>query len=117
MAEATRALVLSFFAYLSVPQRPADFPRVISNYPSAWTEHYVRSHYEQLDSVIMHALSQPEPFACGIEMLGIGRRTAAFHSTCGSPAIDRPERSNGVHCLAMPNIDEFQYCNVWKTKN
>src|SRR5258708_7694482 len=68
MAEATRALELSFFAYLSVPRRPADFPRVISTYPSAWTEHYVRNRYERFDPVIMQALSQPEPFAWGIEM-------------------------------------------------
>src|SRR5260370_28672550 len=70
MAEAAAALSLSSFAYLLVPNHPpGTAPRLISNYPQAWTEHYLQSHYERFDPVIVQALSQPEPFEWG---LGVG---------------------------------------------
>src|SRR5260370_20368526 len=69
MAEAAAALDLSCFAYLSVPHRSGTAPRLISNYPSAWTTHYLQSHYERFDPVIIQALSHPEPFEWG---LGVG---------------------------------------------
>jgi len=69
MAEIAAALDLSCFAYLSVPDRAHANPRLISNYPTAWTTHYLRSHYERFDPVIVRALSEPEPFKWG---LGLG---------------------------------------------
>jgi len=42
---------------------------LISNYPSAWTTHYLERHYERFDPVIIRALSHPEPFEWG---LGVG---------------------------------------------
>ena len=68
MAEATAALDLSCFAYLSVPHRPDASTGLISNYPSAWTTHYLQRHYERLDPVIIQALGHPEPFEWGLEV-------------------------------------------------
>jgi hypothetical protein len=65
LAEAAAALDLSCFAYLSVPHLPRPAPRLISNYPSTWTAHYLRCHYERFDPVIIQALEHPEPFEWG----------------------------------------------------
>ncbi|MEH2478168.1 LuxR family transcriptional activator of conjugal transfer of Ti plasmids [Nitrobacteraceae bacterium AZCC 2146] len=69
MAQAAAELELSCFAYLSVPDRSGAAARLISNYPSAWTKHYLDRHYERFDPVIIQALSHPEPFQWG---LGVG---------------------------------------------
>lgn len=66
MAGAAAALDLSSFAYLSVPHRRDAIVGLISNYPSAWTEQYLRSHYERFDPVIVQALGHPEPFQWGL---------------------------------------------------
>ncbi len=58
MAEASAALDLSCFAYLSVPDRAGDFPRLVSNYPSARTRFYLQHHYERFDPVIICALDR-----------------------------------------------------------
>jgi hypothetical protein len=56
------------FAYLSIPHRLGATPQLISNYPSAWTTHYLQSHYERFDPVIIQALGRPEPFEWGLEV-------------------------------------------------
>lgn len=66
MEETARALDLSSFAYLRVPRRKSDTPLLISTYPSTWTEHYLKNHYERLDPVIAQALEVPEPFQWGL---------------------------------------------------
>jgi LuxR family transcriptional regulator, activator of conjugal transfer of Ti plasmids len=67
MAGAADALELSCFAYLSVPRRPRSNPILITNYPLAWTEHYLRCQYERLDPVIIQAFRSYEPFEWGLE--------------------------------------------------
>ena len=67
MSEATAALELPCFAYLSMPARRGENPRLISNYPSAWTAHYLQNHYERFDPVIVQALGDKEPFEWGLE--------------------------------------------------
>ncbi|WMT78918.1 heme-binding protein [Bradyrhizobium sp. Ash2021] len=42
--------------------RPGVAPQLISTYPSAWTKHYLQSHYERFDPVIIQALGYPETF-------------------------------------------------------
>lgn len=66
MAEAAAALDLPCFAYLSVPRRAGDLPRLVSNYPSAWTKSYLQQRYERFDPVILRALDHPEPFEWGL---------------------------------------------------
>jgi LuxR family transcriptional activator of conjugal transfer of Ti plasmids len=66
MAGAAVALDLSCFAYLSIPRHPRSKPTLITNYPLAWTEHYLQCHYESLDPVITRALCNPEPFKWGL---------------------------------------------------
>jgi LuxR family transcriptional regulator, activator of conjugal transfer of Ti plasmids len=44
---------------------------LISNYPSVWTEHYVQSHYESLDPVIIRALRHSVPFEWGLDIESI----------------------------------------------
>jgi DNA-binding CsgD family transcriptional regulator len=69
MSQAAAGLDLSCFAYLSMPDKTGGLAGLISNYPSAWTTHYLQSHYERFDPVIIQALSHPEPFEWG---LGVG---------------------------------------------
>jgi len=68
MAYVGIALDLQYFAYLSMPHRRGDTPRVISNYPSGWITHYLRNRYERLDPVIIEALADPEPFQWGLDI-------------------------------------------------
>ena len=65
MADVGVALDLQYFAYLSLPHRRGDKPRLISTYPSDWTTHYLHNRYERLDPVISQALADPEPFEWG----------------------------------------------------
>ena len=65
LAEAGAALDLDRFAYLSMPPRRGDAPELISTYPVAWTDHYLREHYERVDPVIVNALTATEPFEWG----------------------------------------------------
>src|SRR5216684_4508074 len=60
MAEACAALNLSCFAYLSVPHHQGESQLLISNYPLAWTTHYLQKTYERCDPVIVRALRHPE---------------------------------------------------------
>jgi LuxR family transcriptional activator of conjugal transfer of Ti plasmids len=69
MSQAAAGLGLSCFAYLSMPDQAGGQAGLISNYPSAWTTHYLQRHYERFDPVIIRALRHPEPFEWG---LGIG---------------------------------------------
>jgi LuxR family transcriptional activator of conjugal transfer of Ti plasmids len=69
MSQAAAGLDLSCFAYLSMPDKTGGLAGLISDYPSAWTTHYLQSHYERFDPVIIQALSNPEPFEWG---LGVG---------------------------------------------
>src|SRR5579884_158320 len=70
LAEAGAALDLNCFAYLSMPARRGDAPELISNYPVAWTDRYLREHYERVDPVIVEALTATEPFEWGQEFTG-----------------------------------------------
>lgn len=67
LAEAGAALDLSCFAYLALPTRRGGLPELISTYPVAWTDHYLRQRYERLDPVIVKALATIEPFEWGQE--------------------------------------------------
>jgi LuxR family transcriptional activator of conjugal transfer of Ti plasmids len=62
MAEAAGAFGLPCFAYLTMSRERRSAPALISSYPLAWTEHYLRSHYERLDPIILLAQRQTEPF-------------------------------------------------------
>jgi LuxR family transcriptional activator of conjugal transfer of Ti plasmids len=69
MSQAAAGLDLSCFVYLSMPDKTGGQAGLISNYPSAWTTHYLQRHYERFDPVIIQALGNPEPFEWG---LGVG---------------------------------------------
>jgi DNA-binding CsgD family transcriptional regulator len=66
MAEAATAFDLSSFSYISIPQRTNADPQLISTYSSTWTAHYLQSHYERVDPVIIRALGSPAPFEWGL---------------------------------------------------
>jgi LuxR family transcriptional activator of conjugal transfer of Ti plasmids len=68
MSQAAAALDLSCFAYLSMPDNSGGRAGLISNYPLAWTTHYLQKHYERFDPVIIQALGHPEPFQWGLEV-------------------------------------------------
>jgi LuxR family transcriptional activator of conjugal transfer of Ti plasmids len=67
MADIGIALDLPYFAYLSLLRRRGDMPSLISTYPSDWTTHYLRNHYEHFDPVIIQARADAEPFEWGLE--------------------------------------------------
>ena len=67
LAEASTALDLSCFAYLSLPTLRSNDPQLISNYPVEWTDHYLHQRYERVDPVIIEALATSEPFEWGHE--------------------------------------------------
>lgn len=67
LSEASAALDLSCFAYLSLPSRRSDRPQLISSYPAKWTDHYLQQRYERVDPVIVEVLATPEPFEWGCE--------------------------------------------------
>jgi LuxR family transcriptional regulator, activator of conjugal transfer of Ti plasmids len=66
LAEATRALDLSCFAYLCISGRKGGAPQLISTYPSTWTAQYLKNNYERFDPVIIQALEDTEPFEWGL---------------------------------------------------
>jgi LuxR family transcriptional activator of conjugal transfer of Ti plasmids len=71
LAEASTALDLGCFAYLSLPSPKGGAPELISTYPVKWTDHYLRQSYERLDPVIIEARATPEPFEWGHELSGL----------------------------------------------
>ena len=75
MSRAASALDLSCFAYLCLPHRTNDKARLISTYPQPWTAHYLKSHYERLDPVILHSRAWAEHSGDGIFFRA--------HSRCG----------------------------------
>src|SRR5579871_2600417 len=72
MSEGAVALDLSCFADRSIPRQQGADPRLISNYPSIWTQHYMLHHYVRIDPVIIQVIGHPEPFERG---LGVGSLT------------------------------------------
>lgn len=74
LAGAAGALGLPMFAYLLLPEQRSA-PSLISNYPSAWTDHYLAHRYDRLDPVIGTAAHTAEPFEWGPN-LRVGRRSA-----------------------------------------
>lgn len=79
LAEAAGALDLSCFAYLLLPYRRGDEPRLISTYPVRWTDHYLRQRYERFDPVIVEALARPQPFEWG---LGFSSKPLSSSQNC-----------------------------------
>ncbi|MET3225808.1 LuxR family transcriptional activator of conjugal transfer of Ti plasmids [Bradyrhizobium japonicum] len=71
MADTAAALDLFCFAYLALPRPHAAAPVLISNYPTAWTSHYMAMEYQRSDPVIIQALREPSPFEWGN---GVGPR-------------------------------------------
>ena len=67
MACTASDLDLSCFAYLALPQVDERKPRLISTYPSPWTDHYLRNSYQIVDPVVREALRTPEPFRWGAD--------------------------------------------------
>jgi len=65
MGDVAAALELNCFAYLFESQQADAHVKLISNYPTAWTEHYLAKDYQQLDPVIDQATRQFEPFQWG----------------------------------------------------
>ena len=65
MADIVAAFDLDCFAYLFSPLQVDAEVKLISNYPDAWTEHYLAEGYQKLDPVIDKVVRQSEPFQWG----------------------------------------------------
>lgn len=66
MADIATALNLSCFAYLSLPRKCGNPPKLISTYPPTWTAHYLGRHYERSDAVVSQAIRDTRPFRWGL---------------------------------------------------
>ncbi len=58
-------LGLGSYAYLALANLPSGRPRLISNYDTRWTDHYLAQRYERRDPVILRSLHDPKPFEWG----------------------------------------------------
>ena len=67
MSGIAAALDLGTFAYLFARRQPNAEVKLISNYPTAWTSHYLANGYEEIDPVIDRAVRTCEPFQWGCE--------------------------------------------------
>lgn len=65
LAEALIVLDIQRYAYLLMPDGVDATPRLISNYPSAWTARYLERSYEATDPVIVEAGKTPRSFLWG----------------------------------------------------
>ncbi|MDX8449871.1 autoinducer binding domain-containing protein [Mesorhizobium captivum] len=100
LASAAGAFDIPAFAYLSLVSDRVTKPRLISNYHSGWTSHYLRRQYEKIDPVIEWARCSECPFQWGpgFGHAGISTRqqqlfdeAAEFGICCGLtiPLVDR----------------------------
>jgi len=67
MGDIVVALDLNCFAYLFESQQADASVKLISNYPTEWTDHYLDKSYQQLDPVIGQASRQSDPFQWGCD--------------------------------------------------
>ena len=65
----TTGLGLKSYAYLAVPASPYRRPRLISNYDTLWTGHYLDQGYHKSDPIILRALRDPHTFRWGAEFV------------------------------------------------
>ena len=100
LAAAVSNFDLPIFAYLSLPPDAAGTPTLISNYPTSWTSHYMRSRYERIDPVIWRTRCHRCPFQWDTELARAGAskpqqqifdEAAEFGIRCGLtiPVADR----------------------------
>ncbi|HEV2898197.1 MAG TPA: LuxR family transcriptional regulator [Pseudaminobacter sp.] len=100
MAGTAACLDLLTFAYLSLPPQRSGKPKLISNYPTRWTAHYLENRYQKVDPVILRARCGGCPFRWGSDMRGFATsqvqqrlfdEAAEFSIRCGLtiPIVDR----------------------------
>jgi LuxR family transcriptional activator of conjugal transfer of Ti plasmids len=65
MGDVVAAIDLNCFAYMFAPLRVDAEVKLISNYPCAWTTHYLAEGYQRFDPVIDRAVGQSAPFQWG----------------------------------------------------
>ncbi len=82
VADTAAVIELPCFAYLRLPRDGRSLAALISTYPTPWTDHYLREHYERFDPVILSAhFGHPSRGAnCNTSMaiMPPGRPRAAF---------------------------------------
>lgn len=62
LAEPLTMLDIDSYAYLLIPTGAHATTHLISNYPAAWTAHYLENRYETIDPVILAARKAPRNF-------------------------------------------------------
>ena len=109
LASAAAEFDLHQFAFLTLPASSSATPRLISNYPTDWTSHYLHHGYERIDPVIAHAKHQEMPFRWGRGFDGVqtcGRHdrffeeAAEFGIRCGF-TIPVPDHHGGVAAMTF----------------
>lgn len=121
MGEAAEAFGLNRFAYLLSPhESPADV-RLISNYPSEWTEYYIANGYDRVDPVIARVQQSDEPFQWGSGLWSVSLvdrehqlmdEAATYGIRCGFtlPVSDGSSRFAAVTFAADQCPRKFRRC-------
>ena len=141
---AAQGLGAPLFAYLALPTSLGARPRLITNYPPAWRDHYMARRYDTCDPVVHRFQRDPDPFEwssalagdCAFEQaffgeahdFGIGYgytvpmrfwhgRYAAvtFASDIRSMEFRHSIRSNGLGLAAIALNFHLQVCAVFET--
>jgi DNA-binding CsgD family transcriptional regulator len=116
MDVAAHALDLPCFAYLRMPRDGRSAAALISNYPTAWTEQYLKSHYEKLDPVVAMAHIDTEPFQWGLgadrfvltdDQKGFFEEAASFGIRCGF-TIPIQDKRGPVAAVTFANDARWQ---------
>jgi DNA-binding CsgD family transcriptional regulator len=83
--EAAALFDLPSVAYLLLDVADRRLPQLISNYPRAWTAHYLDRRFDRIDPVIGRATADAEAFAWGPDIAGTssGTEGAFFEAAAG----------------------------------
>lgn len=107
MKDMAGAFDLTAFAYIFAPSEHAAEVRLISNYPTSWTSHYLAKRYDTCDPVIALAKTSADPFDWGVGAQitvsekahdGFMQEAAAFGICCG---FTFPIRDAASHYAAL----------------
>ncbi len=121
MTELAAAFDLGTFAYLFAGYQPNAEVRLISNYPTPWTSHYLANGYEKIDPVIDRVGRTREPFQWGLDywdrqlygqQIQLLEEAAGFGIRCGFtiPLHDPLSRIAAVTFAADDSPAKFTRC-------
>jgi len=121
MTDIVSALDLGVFAYLFEDHQFDAGVKLISNYPIAWTSHYLANGYQEIDPVIDKSRKTSEPFQWGYRhwspqlhgpQIHLLEEAAGFGIQCGFtvPVRDSLTRIAAITFAAVDSDAKFARC-------